>query len=51
MGKEFGVDDFANLEGSLNFGQKKEAGGPPPMEVKMADISWVKHKKLDIPYA
>lgn len=52
MGKEFGLDNYADLKGSLSFGQNKgQAGGPPPMEMKMADISWVKHKKLDIPYA
>lgn len=51
MGKEFGLDDYANLDGSLSFENKMEAGGPPPMEVKMADISWVKNKKLDVAYA
>ena len=50
MGKEFGLDDYANLEGSLSF-DTSEAGGPPPMEMKMADISWIKNKKLDIQYA
>lgn len=50
MGKEFGLDDYANLEGSLSF-DTSEAGGPPPMEMKMADISWIKNKKLDIRYA
>ena len=51
MDKKFGSEDFAGLEGSLSFGKQGEAGGPPPMEMKMADISWVKNKKLDIPYA
>lgn len=27
MGKEFGVNDFANLEASLSFGQKKRLEG------------------------
>ena len=48
---KFSREDFAKLEGSLSFDQKKALGGPPMMEVKMADISWVKKKQLDIPYA
>lgn len=51
MEKKFGVEDFANLEGSLSFDKKEGPGGPPPMEMKMADIGWVKNKKLDVPYA
>lgn len=44
-----GVGDFAALDGSLKF--DKPAGGPPPdFQVKMADISWVKRKYLDLPY-
>lgn len=38
-------------EGSLSFNKQKEAGKPPKIEIKTADISWVKNKKLDIPYA
>ncbi len=48
--KPFGLEDYDKLEGSLRF-DAPEAGGPPPMEMKMADISWVKRKYLDIPYA
>lgn len=51
MEKKFGLEDFADLEGSLSFEQNNGTNGVPPMEVKMADISWVKNKKLDIPYA
>lgn len=54
MKKPFSVDDFAVLEGSLQFGEngQKPAGGPPAGFVpKMADISWVKRKELDIAYA
>lgn len=30
MGKEFGLDNYADLKGSLSFGQNKgQAGGPP----------------------
>ncbi len=50
MGKEFGLDDYANLEGSLSFDTNK-AGDPPPVEMKMADIGWIKNKKLDVQYA
>ncbi|MCD8045598.1 MAG: alpha/beta hydrolase [Clostridiales bacterium] len=38
--------DYDKLDGSLKFG-----GPPEDMQVKMADISWVKRKKLDIAYA
>lgn len=51
MEKKFSSDDFADLEGSLSFDKKEGPGGPPPIEIKMADISWVNNKKLDIPYA
>ncbi|MBD5475014.1 MAG: alpha/beta hydrolase [Lachnospiraceae bacterium] len=51
MEKEFGSEDFASLDGSLNFDGQGETGGQPPMKMKMADISWVKNKKLDVPYA
>ncbi|MCD8018246.1 MAG: alpha/beta hydrolase [Clostridiales bacterium] len=40
------VLDYDALEGSLKFD-----GPPTDMEVKMADISWVKRKKLDVVYA
>lgn len=56
--------DFAKLDGSLQFKGPKGPGGPggpggpadlagPPagFQIKMADISWVKRKYLDIPYA
>lgn len=51
MEKEFGLEDYANLEGSLSFGGSGDPDGLPPMEVKMADISWIKRKELDVPYA
>ncbi|MCD7760578.1 MAG: alpha/beta hydrolase fold domain-containing protein [Clostridiales bacterium] len=51
--KPFGVEDYADLGGSLRFDAPGDgAGGPPAgFQVKMADISWVKRKYLDIPYA
>lgn len=50
--KPFGTEDFASLDGSLQFGKPDGQDGPPAgFEVKMADISWVKRKELDIPYA
>ncbi|MCD7754667.1 MAG: alpha/beta hydrolase fold domain-containing protein [Clostridiales bacterium] len=51
--KPFGVEDYADLDGSLRFDAPADgAGGPPAgFQVKMADISWVKRKYLDIPYA
>lgn len=49
--KPFGTEDFSKLDGSLHFDAPEGAGGPPAFEVKMADISWVKRKFLDIPYA
>ncbi|MCD7735044.1 MAG: alpha/beta hydrolase fold domain-containing protein [Clostridiales bacterium] len=51
--KPFGVEDYADLGGSLRFDAPTDgAGGPPAgFQVKMADISWVKRKYLDIPYA
>ena len=49
--KPFGTEDFSNLDGSLRFDAPEGAGDPPAFEVKMADISWVKRKFLDIPYA
>ncbi|MCC8074591.1 MAG: alpha/beta hydrolase [Clostridiales bacterium] len=48
--KGFGLEDYDKLEGSLRFDAPAE-GGAPAMEMKMADISWVKRKYLDIPYA
>ena len=45
--KEFGLDDYADLEGSLRFDE--DGGGEGP-QMKMADISWVKRKFLDVPY-
>ncbi|MCD8149426.1 MAG: alpha/beta hydrolase [Clostridiales bacterium] len=38
--------DYDKLDGSLKFD-----GAPEEMQVKMADISWVKRKNLDIAYA
>ncbi len=49
--KGFGLEDYDNLEGSLRFDAPAEGGGAPAMEMKMADISWVKRKYLDVPYA
>lgn len=51
MKKEFGLDDYANLEGSLSFGKDGDADASSPVEVKMADIGWINRKELDIPYA
>ncbi|MGM9538202.1 MAG: alpha/beta hydrolase fold domain-containing protein [Candidatus Onthomonas sp.] len=59
MKKPFGIEDFAALEGSLQFGAPplggkppKGSGGPPPgFQVKLADISWVQRKELDVAYA
>ncbi len=48
--KPFGLEDYDKLEGSLRFDAPAE-GDAPAMEMKMADISWVKRKYLDIPYA
>jgi acetyl esterase/lipase len=45
----FSTEEFAGLDGSLRF-DGPEAGGPPPIEVKLADISWVKRKALDVAY-
>ncbi|ANU50390.2 hypothetical protein ADH76_18040 [Enterocloster clostridioformis] len=49
--KPFATEDFANLDGSLRFDAPADAGGPPAFEIKLADISWVKRKFLDVPYA
>lgn len=50
MKKPFSSEDFAGLDGSLRF--DKGPGGPPAgFRIKMADISWVKRKFLDVPYA
>lgn len=43
--KTFGTENFADLDGSLKF------DAPAGFEIKMADISWIKRKYLDIPYA
>lgn len=56
------IDDYSELKGSLQFGGPAPEGpggkggpgaGGPPVDFKppMADISWVKRKYLDIPYA
>ena len=48
--KPFATRDFANLDASLQFGPGP--GGPPVGFVpKMADISWVRRRELDVPYA
>lgn len=50
--KPFGVEDYDNLEQSLRFSAEPDGEGQPGgMEMKMADISWVKRKFLDVPYA
>ena len=56
MKKPLAMEDYANLEGSLQFGGAPAgdvpAGGPPVgFQVAMADVSWVKNKYLDVPYA
>ncbi|MCD8190471.1 MAG: alpha/beta hydrolase [Clostridiales bacterium] len=48
--KGFSLEDYDKLEGSLRFDAPAE-GDAPAVEMKMADISWVKRKYLDIPYA
>ncbi len=61
MAKEI-IDDYGKLKGSLQFGGPGPkspagkggpgAGGPPAgFQAPMADISWVKRKYLDVPYA
>ncbi|MCD8014741.1 MAG: alpha/beta hydrolase [Lachnospiraceae bacterium] len=49
--KAFGVEDYDSLEGSLRFSDAPEGEPGGGFEMKMADISWVKRKYLDIPYA
>ncbi len=51
--KGFGLDDYADLDSSLRFdsGKEENAEEEQPMQMKMADISWVKRKYLDIPYS
>ena len=49
--KPFNSGSFAGLDSSLRFDASKKAGGPPAFKIKMADISWVKRKFLDVPYA
>ncbi len=49
--KHFDSEDFSGLDGSLRFDAPGGADGPPAFEIKLADISWVKRKFLDIPYA
>ncbi len=39
--------DYDKLEGSLQFDEEPDGG----FEVAMADISWIKNKKLDVAYA
>ena len=56
MQRPFSQEDFAGLDGSLQFGPgapgPKGPGGPPAGFVpKMADISWVRRKQLDVAYA
>ncbi|MCD8363793.1 MAG: alpha/beta hydrolase [Lachnospiraceae bacterium] len=48
--KPFGLEDYDKLEGSLRFDAPAE-GEVPAMEMKIADISWVRRKYLDVPYA
>ena len=45
------MEDYANLESSLQFDNAGPGGPPADFQVKMADISWVKRKYLDVPYA
>ena len=49
--KTLAMEDYANLDSSLQFGEKTDGGPPTDFQVKLADISWVKRKYLDIPYA
>ena len=49
--KPLATEDYANLDSSLQFGDKGPGGPPADFQVKMADISWVKRKYLDVPYA
>lgn len=50
--RPFSREDYAGLDGSLRVEAPQGPGGPPAgFQVKMADISWVKRKFLDIPYA
>ena len=49
--KPLAMEDYANLDSSLQFGDAGPGGPPVDFQVKMADISWVKRKYLDIPYA
>jgi len=49
--KTFGLEDYDSLEGSLRFSDAPEGEPGGGFEMKMADISWVKRKYLDIPYA
>lgn len=44
--RPFATGDFAGLDGSLQFD-----GAAPSMEIKLADVSWVRRKFLDVPYA
>ena len=49
--KPLAMEDYANLESSLQFDNAGPGGPPADFQVKMADISWVKRKYLDVPYA
>lgn len=49
--RPFAAENFADLGGSLRFDGPRGPGGPPAFEIKLADISWVKRKFLDVPYA
>ncbi|MCD8007736.1 MAG: alpha/beta hydrolase fold domain-containing protein, partial [Clostridiales bacterium] len=45
------LDDYDNPQGFLRFATPAEGGRAPAIEMKMPDISWVKRKFLDVPYA
>ena len=49
--KPLAMEDYADLDGSLQFGNAGPGGPPVGFEVKLADVSWVKRKYLDVPYA
>ena len=51
MKKPLAMEDYANLEGSLQFGDAPAGGPPAGFQVKMADVDWVKNKYLDVVYA
>ena len=49
--KPLAMEDYANLDSSLQFGEPAPGGPPANFQVKLADIDWVKRKYLDIAYA